>query len=351
MLLPRCRSFIFLFVITFVVVPRCSNCWDFTAVDLPEDVFIWKFSVWRNRAFLAIPRWQRNETSKDTGTLFEALWPESSVLLVKASQFPSGSRNKPKGGECLRSVVKLDVDVRGRLWMLETPDNFDCAARVVLHNLKRKDQLVSSTELTNVPTRNLRALAVDQLGSKAYIGDAGDESIIALMPEKGKWWKIKMIHGPEVPRVFSTDLAISKKNSVLYMTGSDTLDLFSINLRELWDEEDAPMFKDNFPNVTAVWHGTKMGASVGLFCDVKDGLHYFMSSEKASVRWDTRLPLTAESHSILLQNENCPCITDYAMDVQKNLWGLINSKCSSTKNVKQSNFKHRTIKIGKLSTS
>lgn len=61
--------------------------------------------------------------------------------------------------------------------------------------------------------------------------------------EKERWWRIKMIHGPEVPRVFSTDLAISRKNSVLYMTGSDSLDLFSINLQELWTEEDTSTFK------------------------------------------------------------------------------------------------------------
>lgn len=50
-----------------------------------------------------------------------------------------------------------------------------------------------------------------------------------------------MTRGPEAPRIFSTDLAISKKSSVLYMTG-DTLDLFSINLEELW-HEDTPIFK------------------------------------------------------------------------------------------------------------
>lgn len=39
-----------------------------------------------------------------------------------------------------------------------------------------------------------------------------------------------MAHGPEVPRVYSSDLAISRKNSILYMTGHNTHDLFSINL-------------------------------------------------------------------------------------------------------------------------
>ena len=321
-------------------------------MGLPEDIFIWKFAVWRNRAFLAIPSWQGNDTSKGTATLFEAAWPESSFPVVKSTKLSSVSRNKPENDECLRTVVGLDVDVRGRLWLLEVPDNFDCSARIVIYNLRRNNQLVSCTDLTDVPTRSLRALAIDQSGSRGYVGDPGDESIIAFMSEKERWWRIKMIHGPEVPRVFSTDLAISRKNSVLYMTGSDSLDLFSINLQELWTEEDTSTFKGKLGNITVVWHGTKMGASSGLFCDVKGGLHYFMSSERASVRWDTRLPLKAESHSVLVQNENCPCVTDYAMDAQKNLWGLVNLQCPFSRSFNsRSTLKSRTVKVGKYSTS
>lgn len=42
-----------------------------------------------------------------------------------------------------------------------------------------------------------------------------------------------MLHGPEIPRVESTDLAVSRRNSILYMTGQNTHDLFGINLESL----------------------------------------------------------------------------------------------------------------------
>ncbi|XP_031828125.2 uncharacterized protein LOC116425066 [Nomia melanderi] len=336
-------------LVGIVALARNSTCWNFKAVDLPEDVFIPRFAIWRNRAFLAVPRWQRNGTAEETGTLFEAVWPESGFPAVKSRKVFSSLHNT--ASNCLRSAVDVDVDARGRLWVLEVPDNDDCSARIVLYNLKRNNQLVSSTDLTNVPTSNLKALVVDRSGSRGYVGDAGDESIIALMPEKERWWKIKMIREPEMPRIFSTDLAISRKNSVLYATGSSSLDLFSLNLEELWSQGDS-IFNSKSREVTVIWHGTKMAASSGLFCDVKDGLHYFMSTERASVRWDTRLPLRAESHSVLVQNEDCPCITDYALDGQKNLWGLINSECqSSTDDSPKWPLKSRTIKIGKYPTS
>nr|XP_034181021.1 uncharacterized protein LOC117604724 [Osmia lignaria] len=331
----------------FVFLPRISTCWDFGAVNLPKDIFIGKFAVWRNRAFLSISRTERNETLVNRPTLYEAIWPESNFPVVKRSKlFSSNLHNKLINDGCLRSIVELDIDTRGRLWLLEVPQNHDCSARIIIYNLRRNNQLVSSTDLLNVPTKNLRALAVDSSGSKAYLGDPGDESIIAFIPEEERWWRIMMIHGPEVPRVVSTDIAISRKNSALYLSGSNTLHLFSINLEELWNEQNVSPFDDKSRNVTVVWHGTKMGASSGLICDFKDGLHYFMSSEKASVRWDTKLPLKAEYHTILVQDEHCPCITDYAMDSQKNLWGLINSECPFTlETPSKLHLKSRTIKI------
>lgn len=48
-----------------------------------------------------------------------------------------------------------------------------------------------------------------------------------------KWWKLRMLHGPELPRVQFTDLAVSRVNSILYMTGHNSHDLFSINLERI----------------------------------------------------------------------------------------------------------------------
>lgn len=52
-----------------------------------------------------------------------------------------------------------------------------------------------------------------------------------------KWWKLRMLHGPEIPRVESVDLAVSRRNSVLYMTGNNMHDLFSINLERIKTNE------------------------------------------------------------------------------------------------------------------
>ncbi|OAD58401.1 hypothetical protein WN48_10900 [Eufriesea mexicana] len=175
--------------------------------------------------------------------------------------------------------MDLHVDVRGRLWLLDVPENLGCPARVIVHNLKRNNQLIKKP-------------------------------------------------------VILTDLSILLSTLITYIS------------------QICISFK-KWRNATIVWHGTKMGTSSGLFCDVEDGLHYFMSLERASVRWDTKLPLKAESHSVLVQNQNCPCISDYAMDGQKILWGLINSRCPNTivDSSTKVTVKSRTTRIGKYSAS
>lgn len=126
---------------------------------------------------------------------------------------------------------------------------------------------MSSTELTKVSSKRLRSLVIDpfeeQWGFYGYIADAGDETIVVYssgnllisevyralqnyshfmsdairIPGLRKWWKLRMLHGPEIPRVESVDLAVSRRNSILYMTGHNTHDLFSINLERIRTDE------------------------------------------------------------------------------------------------------------------
>ena len=42
-----------------------------------------------------------------------------------------------------------------------------------------------------------------------------------------------MLHEPEIPRAQFIDLAVSRINSILYMTGHNSHDLFSINLERI----------------------------------------------------------------------------------------------------------------------
>ncbi|KYN36578.1 hypothetical protein ALC56_09065 [Trachymyrmex septentrionalis] len=283
-----------------LLLSHVSHSWNLTSLNISDNVLIWRFAVWKNRAFLAIPRLTNEKQEEWKPTLVEVSWPEINLSLnianavISSKLFPK-SRASKRDYETLVSVTGLDVDARGRLWVLDAPDGYDRWPRIIIYDLKRNDRLVSSTELTKVSVKHLKSLVVDpfedQWGFRGYIADAGDETII------------------------------------IYSSG---------NLET--------------QNVTVTWLGKKLGSSIGLFCDLKDGLHYFMTSERASVRWNTKLPLNAQSHSVLVQNDDVPCITDYIMDARRNVWGLVNSKCpgATKKNtLSNSTLKSRTIKIQK----
>ncbi|XP_011164431.2 uncharacterized protein LOC105199162 [Solenopsis invicta] len=357
MIIPDKTCFILRISVCYFLLTDVSHSWNLTSLNISDDVLIWRFAVWRNRGFLAIPRSTNKREEGWKPTLVEVSWPEINLRLNVANVGIS-PKPFPKDGskhETLVSVTGLDIDARGRLWILDTSDKRDRWPRIVIYDLKRNDQLVSSTELTKVYSKRLRSLVIDpfedQWGFRGYIADAGDETIIVYCSELRKWWKLKMLHGPEIPRVESTDLAVSRRNSILYMTGQNTHNLFGINLKKIsTDKLLQTVPSRGVQNVTVTWLGKKLGSSVGLFSDLKDGLHYFMTSERASVRWDTKLPLNAQSHSVLVQNDDVPCITDYIMDTRRNVWGLVNSKCPGvTKKNTSSNstLKSRTIKIQK----
>ncbi|XP_011144827.1 uncharacterized protein LOC105186380 [Harpegnathos saltator] len=343
----------------YFLVANVSYSWNVESLNIPDNVVIWKYAVWKNRAFLAIPRAINEEKDRYVPTLVEVPWPKINSLMSDANiaTVPFSKKGSSKRRyTALTSVTGLDVDPRGRLWILDAPDKNGYWPQIVIHDLKRNDRLVSSTTLINVSPKHLKTLITDpfesQWGSCGYVADAGDEMIVVYCLGEGKWWKLRMTHGPEVPRVYSTNLAISRKHSILYMTGYHTHDLFSINLENIRTSQ--ALCRTDIQNVTVTWLGNKLGSSVGLFCDSKDGLHYFMPLDRASVRWDTKSPISAESHSVLVQSNDIPCITDYIMDAQKSIWGLVNSDCSGVTKpnvTERGRLRSRTVRIPKHSSA
>jgi len=81
-------------------------------------------------------------------TLVEVSWPEINLPLnvanvaISPKLFPKDVSSK-YDYETLVSVTGLDVDARGRLWVLDAPDGHDRWPRIVIYDLKRNDRLVS----------------------------------------------------------------------------------------------------------------------------------------------------------------------------------------------------------------
>jgi hypothetical protein len=95
-----------------------------------------------------------------------------------------------------------------------------------------------------------------------------------------------------------------------------------------------PFWLQEVRRVTASFLGMKLGPSRGLVSDIWAGLHYFLPRDHAAVRWDTRLPLSAESHAVLLQSRRTlPSVSHMFTDSQCQVWAVVGQHCVKIQNV------------------
>jgi hypothetical protein len=69
-------------------------------------------------------------------------WPIRTTNATIVPFFKSGSSKYNYRERTLVSVTGLDVDARGRLWVLDAPDQYDRWPQIVIYDLRRNDRLV-----------------------------------------------------------------------------------------------------------------------------------------------------------------------------------------------------------------
>lgn len=115
----------------------------------------------------------RSRNAKEEGwkpTLVEVSWPEINLssnvahAVISPKLFPKEGSSKQDYGAFV-SVTGLDVDARGRLWILDAPDRHDRWPRIVIYDLKRNDRLVS------IKLYNISKLEIHQLIHKIKISN------------------------------------------------------------------------------------------------------------------------------------------------------------------------------------
>nr|CAD7406997.1 unnamed protein product [Timema cristinae] len=148
---------------------------------------------------------------------------------------------------------------------------------------------------------------------------------------------------PEIAstEVSSFDLALSRKDPTLYLTSRKSELLFSVDLTHLRANLAPNVGKEAILDVQYL--GRKLGLSVGLTTDYKGGLHYFLPRDNVAVRWDTQIPLVAESHTITLQSaEILPSVSQLFVDQQRQVWAVTNNNGSKQHSVLLQTYRQRT---------
>lgn len=90
------------------------------------------------------------------------------------------------------------------------------------------------------------------------------------------------------------------------------------------------MFQSTEYNATTLsthLEGSKLGKSVGLTVDLRNGVYYYLQHDYACMRWDSRQPMRAESHDVILQSaDRLPSVKQLFTDYQNQIWALLGTQ-------------------------
>ncbi|XP_018335166.1 major royal jelly protein 4-like [Agrilus planipennis] len=324
---PKKHIGIIVSIVIVIVFLNYCNCWDLTSHDIKDNYYISSIAVFKNRAFLTLPRTSCfNNISYPT--IIEVPWIGSrSVKVKKSIAFPPGIVQVWGVCDKLQDAVAVAVqEPETRLWVLDAGSAI-CNPKVIVYDLNF-DVEFQKFQLVGIPHGTLTSLVIDENheGGLVFVGSKNENTLVVLSLEESLWWEVSL-RTEQGENVYTEALAISPIEPVLFATNSSKENLYKIKLESIVDN-----FRRKNLTRTAVadFIGNKMGPSGGMLVDLKGGLVYYLTRDYAVVRWDGSQSLKAESHDILAQSFRAlpfvPCIFNGPQD---GIWALVNPHAPS----------------------
>ncbi|XP_023026494.2 uncharacterized protein [Leptinotarsa decemlineata] len=319
-------------VLSFIFLLSICACWDLSSYGVNnKNYYISSVAVYRTRAFLALPR-SMCYNAFSGPTLVETNWIEE---LLHTPIIKGGRHqilNYQKWGECehIQDAVSLDIEHKvHKLWILDRGNEL-CLPKIASFSLFY-NSISEVSQLTNIIGGKLNILTIDPVvgksGQRAYVGNAGENSLLVFSLEKLVWWRLELLEQANPLSSINADfLAISKTGPELFIASENDLELFALDLHNLRTLEEPSIIDEKNTrkeNVTLI--GKKLGKSRGLEADFKSGLSYFMMRDYAIVRWLIGSPIEAEYHNVLAQSyEKFPFVSELFTGPQNGLWAIVN---------------------------
>lgn len=276
--------------------------WNLQNYGFPNHYYISSLAIFRQRAFLTLPRSSCFNANTTTPSLIELPWSGETTNKIPRTKVWLLNIKKQTWGVCreLQDAISVDVDAKkGRLWVLDRGNGY-CDGKIVGFNLIFNYENGASL-LNGVSNGDLAVLVVDPAShaQRIFVGGLEGE-VIVFFTNTMKWQRVKLDGG----LVLTDSLAVSRNKAALFITSTKSDDLFSLHLKDLetlLDKQEVwPLQKifcnfhsASFQNATTIsmnvtYHGQKMGPSGGVTADFKHGLIYYLKRDYAVVRWDTR---------------------------------------------------------------
>ncbi|KAF4521191.1 hypothetical protein B566_EDAN010653 [Ephemera danica] len=336
---------------------------------IPEHNAPAGLSVFGSRVFVSVPRWL-------PGVPVTLAWlPSAGATTASPKLHPFPSWEMQQAGNCsaLQSVMSMEVDSIGRLWVVdagrlnfrraERPDYSRCPPKLVVFNLNDNNRIEFSFDFPDsVASKNkslLSDLVIDVSPGRqsdqdwfAYISDAGTGAIIVFsLSEKRAWRLADPSMGstkPEhEPPTLGLDLGISgialaplrEKSKTLYFSTLSSTELFSLPTSELRDSATSKLSVKLVAKRSAPARGLAMDST---------GVMYFGLLGKHTVAsWDTKKHFS-ESVAFTDQ-ERLQWPDSFAFDMSDNLWFVtsrLQNMLNRRLNLNEPNFRLIQANVG-----
>lgn len=170
---------------------------------IPANNFITGIKFWKGKMYLTVPRW-RDGVPVTLGVT--SATPVNGDTAPKLEAFPNWSMQKVGDCSAFQLVHSMEIDPKGRMWVLDTGRpasmNLDvkseCKPRLVILDLEKNGEILRSYEFPEdvAPrtTAYLNDIVLDhEDGGMAYITDSGNEDpgIIVYSLRNNTSWKIR----------------------------------------------------------------------------------------------------------------------------------------------------------------
>lgn len=128
-------------------------------------------------------------------TLIESSWPED-LIGVKPKIFPSEKLFRKRMGKC-RNIVQAtatDLDLKGRLWLLDNGSNL-CHPKLTIYDLLYRNEEIQS-QAFNLNGQKFSGIVVDPKeieDTRAYLSLYGEEYLLIYSLNEKKFGKLKFV--------------------------------------------------------------------------------------------------------------------------------------------------------------
>lgn len=199
----------------------CICFLNINANDINNKLYLSSVNYYRNRFFVCLPEL--------IPTLYEIQW--FSIYFPTTKLKPFANQNN------LITCKRMDIDSRGRLWILDVPKSNEVIPKILVYNTLTYTELLSC-DLKNVLKNNLNTIIIDPVvnaftGSRAYIGYSNENEILVYSLKDHRYWRLKFENENSPLNICASYFAVSKREPILYLSGKNDERLFSINLNIL----------------------------------------------------------------------------------------------------------------------